>query len=119
MEIIIEYDKNSSLGDYVSNYICIGYNSTDDTYCLIYNKINYNISKDEVNELFDTFEFINLKIMPNCGMGVDGETYSLKISNGWNSISFNWWSETFGEQWRGLKIFRTKINELKDKCIRK
>lgn len=121
MELIIEYDKRSSFPDYSlpfvkrSNYIAIGYDSESKSYCLIYDEIQKNISIQEVDDLLETLDRISLNQLPKFGCGRDGETYTLKICNGWNSLEFKWWSDTCGEQWSGLIKFREKLIELKMK----
>ena len=84
MELIIEYDKKSSLTEYSSpfvkrpNYIAIGYDSELKSYCLIYNEIKKNISIHEVDDLLETLARISLSQLPKFGCGLDGETYTLK-----------------------------------------
>lgn len=119
MEIIIEFDKNSSFSEYSRiqrpDYISIGLK--DEIYYLIFNETNYEIKKSEVNKLLEILGSINLQKIPKYGMGCDGETYSLKLSNGWNCVEFKWWSDTCGEQWESLFLFREKIIKLKEDCI--
>ena len=123
MEIIIEYEQMSSSDVYSNqliqkpNFISIGHDVEKDSYYLIYNKIQYLITSQEIEELFQTLENIELTKLPRLGIGIDGETYMLKISNGWNSVSFEWWSDSCGDQWKGLMLFRDKITGLKEKYI--
>lgn len=119
MEKRIEFDKKSSFEEYNQiespNYISIGIEN--EKYFLIYNEVDYQITENEVNELLKILSNINLQILPKFGMGCDGESYSLKLSNGWNFIEFNWWSDTCGKQWESLFLFRESITKLKDKCL--
>ena len=119
MEIIIEFDKKSSFKEFSSikrpDYISIGLK--DENYYLIFNETNYEIKKSEVDKLLEVLGSINLQKLPKYGMGMDGVTYSLKLSNGWNSLEFIWWSDTCGQQWGSLFLFRKKIIELKNKYV--
>lgn len=115
MEIIIEYQQKTGSLLYSNpkvetpSFISIGYDYGKNTYGLIYNEKQYIITEQEVQELIQTLENIDLTKLPRFGTGLDGETYMLKVSNGWNSVSFEWWSDSCGEQWRGLMLFKEKI----------
>lgn len=117
MENIIEFDKENCFGGYTQiirpNYISIGLK--DEIYYLTYNETNYKIKEFEVNNLLDILGSITLNKLPKYGIGCDGETYTLKLIHGWNSVVFKWWSDTCGEQRNGLYKFREKLIELKDK----
>ncbi len=120
MEKIIEFYKNDSLEEYSQikrpNYISIGIEKEE--YFLIYNETEHQITEKEVNDLLEILGSINLKVLPKYGMGCDGETYRLILSHGWNSVEFKWWSDSCGEQWKELFLFRDKITKLKEDYIK-
>jgi len=124
MEIIIEFRITDSLPIYTANNIIkldnvtIGYESKDGSYLLNYRSRDYMVSKEDVDELLKTLEDVNISKIPKLGFGVDGETYLLKISNGWNAVEFSWWSDTCGDQWKGLFAFREKLTALLNKCVK-
>lgn len=117
MEIIIEFDKKESFPEFSlvkrPHYIAIGVKK--EKYYLIYNEIEHQITEIEVNELLKIINEVNLQILPDYGIGCDGETYSIKIVNGWNSVEFNWWSDTCGIQWKSLGLFSQELMKLKNK----
>ncbi len=121
MEIIIEFDKKSSFPEYSQierpDYILIGIEK--EKYFLIYDGTDYQIIEKEVNELLGNLRSVNLDKLPKYGMGCDGDTYTLKLSNGWNSVQFKWWSDSCGEQWDGLFCFKENLITLKNDCLRR
>jgi hypothetical protein len=36
----------------------------------------------------------NIAIIPEFVMGLDGTTYTIKIKNGFNEVSYKWWGGT-------------------------
>jgi len=124
MEIIIEFRIIDSLPIFTASSVIkpdnvtIGYESKDDSYSLSYKNKNYVIHKSNVDELLKTLDELRISKMPEFAFGLDGETYSLKISNGWNTVEFSWWSDSCGEQWKGLFAFREKLGALLNKCVK-
>ena len=124
MDIIIEYEKISSNIEYSSQliknpkYIAISHDHLEGTYCLIYNETEFNIDKAEVNDLLETLNLVKINKVPEDVSGVDGESYTVRIGNSTNSVRFNWWSDSCGEQWEGFFIFREKILKLRDKYVK-
>ncbi|MDD3723360.1 MAG: hypothetical protein PHW92_12915 [Lutibacter sp.] len=117
MERIIEYSEIDSIecsyeGD---TSIAIEYSSQNNEYHLIYKKLHYEITKNEVDELLKTLQNLKIDKLPELGMGLDGKTYILKLLSGWNSVKFEWWSDTCGSHWQDLFTFREKIKKLKEK----
>ena len=124
MEIIIEFRITDSLPILTTdnvvkpNNVTIGYESKDSLYLLNYKDKSYVIQKSDVDELLKTLNDVNISKIPSFGFGVDGESNSLKISNGWNTLEFSWWSDSCGEQWKGLFTFREKLEALLNTCLK-
>lgn len=125
INIIIEYEKENSFFSYSQgrvnrpNYIAIGHDSRDDLYYLMYNETFYQMEIENVLELFEILGSIKVNVLPEFGMGLDGDRYIIRVSNGWNSLEYKWWSDTCGKQWKELFVFRKKLIELRDKFILK
>lgn len=124
MNVIIEYSSNGNSPNYnqdISNpcNVTISYYTNDENCFITYNNRNYSISINEVNDLLKNLNSVRLYELPKTGMGVDGNTYKIKIVNDFNSVVFVWWEDTCGEQWSGLFRFREKLISLVKNCLKK
>lgn len=117
MDVLIEYDHEQSFKYWADNSIKITHDRSEDAYYLIALKQPCKITKDEYENLMQIIESQPMPILPNYAMGLDGETFSLKFSRGFNSVSFVWWSKYSGEQWQPLLLFRDKLIALKNKYL--
>ena len=53
--------------------------------------------------------------LPHRGSGLDGCIHSIRIGGGWNSVEYEWWSDSAGEQWQPVYDLRSLLNEFSSK----
>lgn len=58
-----------------------------------HDSIELNVESRAVNRLFESLERLKLPALPDGIIGLDGTTHTLQISNGLNSITYEWWVE--------------------------
>ena len=58
-------------------------------------------------------------MLPKFGMGVDGVTSTMRVVNGFNSVTFKVLSDTQGKQWNELIKLRKLLYKLKFKNFKK
>ena len=122
MNVNIEYSTIGSFPAYfedINNPTNVSIAYTTEKCFITYNNSNYLVSMNDVNDLLKTLSSIRIFELPDIGIGLDGVIYKIKISNGFNSLEFEWWEDTCGEQWKGLFEFRDKIILLLKKSLKK
>ncbi len=122
MNVNIEYSTIGSFPTYfedINNPTNVSIAYTTEKCFITYNNSNYLVSMNDVNDLLKTLSSIRIFELPDIGIGLDGVIYKIKISNGFNSLEFEWWEDTCGEQWKGLFEFRDKIILLLKKSLKK
>ncbi len=54
-------------------------------------KVEKDIPSTQVNRVLAFLSSSRISPIPTFAMGVDGTTYSLEVSTGYNSVSYTWW----------------------------
>jgi hypothetical protein len=53
----------------------------------------FELNSEEVEEMIKHLSNVSLSVLPEWVEGLDGTTYSLKITCGLNSVVYKWWDE--------------------------
>ena len=66
------------------------------------------ISESDFNDLIKDIKTLHVFSIPEFAMGLDGTTYTIRIENGWNSVTYNWWGEC-PKEWEQLGKLAEKL----------
>jgi len=76
------------------------------------------ISPSDFDNLLGDFKLSLITAFPEFSMGLDGTTYTIRIKNGFNSSTYNWWVECPPE-WETLGKLAEKLIDFVIKNIAK
>lgn len=82
---------------------------------LEYFDVKVKQNEDIKIKLLKLLKNIDLSIQPKPSFGVDGTFFELSIYSLWNKITFNWWSDAVGENWKAIVDLKNELIELKNK----
>lgn len=82
---------------------------------LEYSDIKVKQNEDIKIKLLKILKNIDLSTQPKPSFGVDGTFFELSIYSLWNKITFNWWSDVVGENWKAIVDLKNELIELKNK----
>jgi len=82
---------------------------------LEYFDIKVKQNEDIKIKLLKLLKNIDLSIQPKPSFGADGTFFELSIYSLWNKITFNWWADEVGENWKAIVDLKNELIELKNK----
>ena len=122
LDTTIEFDVENAFPEFLESRtkkITVSIERETKSYYVISNNNCCEIEKKEVEELLNILNTLNIAMLTKFGMGVDGVTYTMRVVNGFNSVTFKWWSDTQGKQWNELIKLRKLLYKLKFKNFKK
>jgi hypothetical protein len=70
----------------------------------------FDMPFSDYSDIVHIIQNIEVTTIPEFAIGLDGTTYELNISNGFNSIVYHWWEE-LPASWEDLGKFTAKLIE--------
>jgi hypothetical protein len=70
--------------------------------------VKLEVPKQDFEKFVRELRTIQIPAFPSNEMGLDGTTYEIQISNGFNDATYSWWEDP-PEGWEPLKVFFDRL----------